>query len=115
MTDHERIKTWLADLNWHCSDTLDYMRDARKRISELNEGYPKNNLLIECVPCDGRCGIAHRSKTLKMRRLNPKRYQSSTPLSQIANLKGKTGQIGISTLESSSVDNITSHRQLTLV
>lgn len=71
MTDHERIKTWLADLDWHCSDTLDYMRDARKRISEMNEGYPKDNLLIEGVPCDGRCGIIHKSKTLKMRRLNP--------------------------------------------
>ena len=36
-TDHQRIKNWLVDGEWHCSTELDFMRDARKRISELND------------------------------------------------------------------------------
>lgn len=70
MTDHERIKNWLSDGEWHCSTELDYMRDARKRISELI----KSGLNIEGISCDGRCGKTHKSKTLKMRRLVPQAY-----------------------------------------
>ena len=67
MTDHQRIKKWLSDGQWHCSTELDYMRDARKRMSELVKG----GVPIEGISCDGRCGKVHKSKTLKMRRLDP--------------------------------------------
>ena len=86
MNDHQRILEWLSDLNWHCQIELDYMFDRRKRISELNEGYPKDNLRIEGTPCDGRCGKIHKSKALKMRRLNP--YYLKYPQNPA------TGQIG---------------------
>ena len=64
-TDHQRILNWLSDGQWHCSTELDYMRDARKRISELN----KPEVRIDGISCDGRCGTTHKSKSLKMRRL----------------------------------------------
>ena len=64
-TDHQRIKNWLVDGEWHCSTELDFMRDARKRISELNDPIE----IIAGIPCDGRCGQVHKSKNLKMRRL----------------------------------------------
>jgi len=70
-TDHQRILEWIKNGDWRCSTELDFMRDARKRMSELNKGYSKDNPRIEGIPCDGRCGKTHKSKTLKMRRLNP--------------------------------------------
>ena len=75
MTDHQRIFDWLQDGQWHCSTELDnmHMRDARKRISELNKPYPKDNPLIAGIPCDGRYNTIHKSKNLKMRRLIQKR------------------------------------------
>jgi len=64
ITDHKRIFEWLADGEWHCGTELSYMKDDRKRISELRQkGY-----LIEGIPCDGRCGVRHHSR-LYMRRL----------------------------------------------
>lgn len=73
MNDHQRILEWLADGEWKCSTELDYMRDARKRMSELNEPYPKDEPLIDGIPCDGRCNTIHKSKNLKMRRLTQKK------------------------------------------
>ena len=65
ITDHKRIFEWLADGEWHCGTELSYMKDDRKRISELRQkGY-----LIEGISCDGRCNTIHKSKNLKMRRL----------------------------------------------
>ena len=64
ITDHTRILEWLSDGTWKCSTEIDFMRDARKRISELRQkGYR-----IEGIPCDGRCGVRHHSR-LYMRRL----------------------------------------------
>ena len=64
-TNHKQIINWLSDGNWHCGSEIGYMWDLRKRISELI----KSGYQIEGIPCDGRCGIVHKSKTLKMRRL----------------------------------------------
>jgi len=64
-TDHIRILDWLSDGAWKCSTEMDFMRDARKKISEL----VKSGYNIEGIPCDGRCGTVHKSKNLKMRRL----------------------------------------------
>lgn len=47
-THHSRILKLLQSGKWICSTKFEYMRDARKRISELNHaGY-----LIEGMPCD---------------------------------------------------------------
>ena len=103
MTDHQKILDWLSDKNWHCSIELDFMRDARKRISELlKRGYP-----IEGMPCNGRCSVVHKSKTLKMRRLAPQKLQNapnaeflwekveySTPMPQNPNFKGENAKNG---------------------
>lgn len=61
---HRRILEWLKDGQWHCSTDIEYMRDARKRISELRQGG------YDIIPetCDKRCGINHHS-ALKMRKL----------------------------------------------
>lgn len=59
------IVDYLADGKWHCMTSKDFfMKDDRKRISELNQkGYT-----IESSKCDRRCGIQHSSPVL-MRRL----------------------------------------------
>jgi len=54
-------KKYLVELyqdgEWKCSTAIQFVRDFRKRISELNtEGY-----IFESKKCDGRCGIAHNS------------------------------------------------------
>ena len=75
MNNHQQILEWLADGEWHCSIELDdmHMRDARKRMSELNAPYPKNEPLIDGISCDGRCNTKHKNKNLKMRRLVQKK------------------------------------------
>lgn len=52
---HKKILAYLADGDWHCMANANFfMKDDRKRISELNaRGY-----VIEGVKCDGRCGVA---------------------------------------------------------
>lgn len=61
------IYDYLEDGEWHCMTHPGFfMKDDRKRISELNQ----MGILIEGMPCDGRCGIKHTSKVL-MRRLAP--------------------------------------------
>lgn len=54
-------KKYLIDLysngEWKCSTAIQFVRDFRKRISELNiEGY-----VFDSEKCDGRCGIKHNS------------------------------------------------------
>ena len=65
-TCHKRILEWLKDGEWHCGSELSFMKDDRKRISELilEQGYN-----IKGDSCDGRCGIVHKSRNFKMRRL----------------------------------------------
>ena len=61
----KKVVEYLADGNWHCLATPSFfMKDDRKRISELNAlGYT-----IEGIKCDGRCGQGHTSP-VKMRRM----------------------------------------------
>lgn len=64
----ERILEIHRDLGWHCSTEYEYIRDHRKRISELNNGYLKEKgYHLIGRQCDGRCGKNH-SSTLFMRR-----------------------------------------------
>ena len=53
---------------WVCSTAYEFIRDHRKRISELNLGYlKKKGYVLRAIPCDGRCGKTHSSQ-LVMRR-----------------------------------------------
>jgi hypothetical protein len=67
----EEIVAIHRDRKWHCSTEYEYIRDHRKRISELNNGYLKEKgFRLVGKPCDGRCGKTH-SSTLYMRRAEP--------------------------------------------
>lgn len=61
----QKIVDYLADGEWRCFATPDFfIKDDRKRISELNAmGY-----VIEGMKCDGRCDVKHSSNVF-MRRL----------------------------------------------
>jgi len=64
--NQRKIVDYLADGEWRCFATPDFfMKDDRKRISELNDAM---GFVIEGMKCDGRCGIKHKSNVL-MRRL----------------------------------------------
>ena len=64
MTHHQTLLELHKSGEWVCSARIEFMRDQRKRISELNHrGYT-----FEATPCDGRCGVRHHSR-LYMRRL----------------------------------------------
>ena len=71
MTNHQTLLELHRFGQWICSTNVEYMRDHRKRYSELSkEGY-----VFEALPCDGRCGKNHASRVF-MRRLvvNPAKY-----------------------------------------
>ena len=60
------------DGEWHCSTAITplFIRDYRKRLSELNrEGYT-----FESMKCDGRCSVNHASN-VHMYRLSEKPKQ----------------------------------------
>jgi hypothetical protein len=62
-SNHTKILELLADKKWHCGNEITklYLKDDRKRISELNHsGY-----LIEGMPCD----LHSHDSRLFMRRL----------------------------------------------
>jgi len=61
----KQIYQYLISGEWKCMANPNFfMKDDRKRISELNQkGY---NIIGK--PCDGRCGIKHSSRIL-MRKL----------------------------------------------
>jgi hypothetical protein len=64
----ETIVDVLRDKGWHCSSEFGYIKDDRRRIFELNEGYMlSKGYQIEGKRCDGRCGKNH-SSGLFMRR-----------------------------------------------
>ena len=61
----EKILKIHRDMDWHCSTSYEYIRDHRKRISELNDPitgylYSKGYQLV-ARKCDGRCGKQHNS------------------------------------------------------
>jgi len=58
----EKILEIHRDMQWHCSTSYEFIRDHRKRISELNLGYLKEKgYYLHAVKCDGRCGKTHNS------------------------------------------------------
>jgi len=70
-------KKYLVELyqdgEWHCSTAIEYVRDFRKRISELQrEGYT-----FASQKCSGICGVKHSSnvhmyKLLESPAISPK-------------------------------------------
>ncbi len=61
---HKQILAIHQDNQWHCSTEIEFCRDQRKRISELNHaGYT-----FEAKPCNGICGKKHNAR-LFMRKL----------------------------------------------
>jgi hypothetical protein len=61
---HRKILYIHQDGQWVCSTAIEFIRDQRKRISELNAG----GYVFEAQPCDRRCRKAHHTRLL-MRRL----------------------------------------------
>lgn len=65
MSQQQQILNYLSDREWHCMANANfYMKDDRKRISELRD----QGHIILSQPCDGRCGVKHNSRLL-MRKL----------------------------------------------
>lgn len=61
---HKQLLELHDKKEWVCSTTIEYMRDHRKRYSELSQkGYT-----FEAKPCDMNCGTSHSSR-LFMRKL----------------------------------------------
>lgn len=78
---HQQLIELHKNGNWICSTTIEYMRDHRKRYSELSA----KGFIFEATPCDGRCDKQHSSR-LFMRRL----MQKPTKLvSKIVEREGK--------------------------
>lgn len=74
----ELIISILRDMQWHCSSEFGYIKDDRKRISELNATYMEDKgYEIIGEPCDGRCGIKH-SSGLFMRKAQRKKGMTPT-------------------------------------
>jgi hypothetical protein len=67
LTHHQRIKKLLRDGSWVCSSEFTFMRDFRKRLSELRA----QGIEIESMPCDRHCGTNHESN-IYMYRLKEK-------------------------------------------
>ena len=61
---HRQILELHEGRDWVCSTAIEFCRDQRKRISEMNNG----GYVFEAKRCDGRCGKKH-SSNLFMRRL----------------------------------------------
>ena len=63
-THHQRLLELHKDGSWVCSGEIEYIRDHRKRYSELKgKGY-----VFQSEPCNGFCGTKHTSRIF-MRRL----------------------------------------------
>lgn len=66
---HKQILKIHGDFKFHCSTVIEFIRDQRKRISELNlNDFDGVRYSFESEKCDGRCGKIH-SSNLVMRRL----------------------------------------------
>lgn len=65
----KQIFNLLADAEWHCLNTPSFfMKDDRKRISELNVIGKAEGFEIIGEKCNGKCGVNHTSP-VKMRKL----------------------------------------------
>jgi len=85
----EIIVSILRDMKFHCSSEFGYIKDDRRRITELNRGYMlEKGFRIVGRPCDGRCGKIH-SSGLFMRRAE-RIYNSLSPYDKLQLLKKAT-------------------------
>ena len=73
----KKIYELYRDGDWHCSTEITFIRDYRKRISEMNRTNleEKGQEMFDSQPCDGRCKQNHQS-SVHMYRLKekPKTY-----------------------------------------
>lgn len=87
----QQIIDFLEDGEWHCFATPSFfIKDDRKRISELNEaGYN-----IIGMKCDGRCGTSHSSGVF-MRKLDGKPVVKKQVVTQMFDAKGKPAGVSV--------------------
>lgn len=69
----KKIYELFKDGEYHCSTEITFIRDYRKRISEMNRAHQeeKGTEMFESIPCDGRCKQNHQSN-VHMYRLKEK-------------------------------------------
>jgi len=72
----KKIYELFKDGEFHCSTEITFIRDYRKRISEMNRanGEEKGMEMFDSMPCDKRCGQNHESN-IYMYRLKEKPKQ----------------------------------------
>lgn len=80
-THHKQLLELHKNGEWICSTTIEYMRDHRKRYSELMA----KGFLFNSMPCDGRCGNKHNARIF-MRKLN------GTPTKLVSKVIEKDGK-----------------------
>ena len=74
----------LRSKDWVCSSEFGYIKDDRRRITDLNRGYMlEKGYEIIGKPCDGRCGKNH-SSGLFMRKAVKLGEKSPEQLAQIS-------------------------------
>lgn len=77
----------LRSKDWVCSSEFGYIKDDRRRITDLNRGYMlEKGYEIIGKPCDGRCGKNHSSglfmrKAVKLESKDPIQWFDLLPLS----------------------------------
>jgi hypothetical protein len=75
----------LRCMDWVCSSEFGYIKDDRRRITDLNRGYmAEKGYKIIGEPCDGRCGKSHSSglfmrKAVPLTTHAPQRTQAISP------------------------------------
>ena len=72
----KKIYELFKDGEFHCSTAITFIRDYRKRISEMNRDHyeEKGVEMFDSMPCDKRCGQNHESN-VHMYRLKEKPKQ----------------------------------------
>ena len=78
----QAIYNLFQDGEWKCSTAIHFIRDYRKRISEMNRANleEKGVEMFDSMPCDKRCGQNHASN-IHMYRLKEKpKQQIVTPI-----------------------------------
>ena len=80
----QKIVDYLESGEWKCmANAQFFMKDDRKRISELNQkGYK-----IIGMPCDKRCGVNHASSVLMRQMIERPQEKETTFVKGIGHLK----------------------------
>lgn len=85
----------LRSKDWVCSSEFGYIKDDRRRITDLNRGYMlEKGYEIIGKPCDGRCGKNHSSglfmrKAVRLSEKTPEQLAQMS-LDYFNNLEPKT-------------------------